>query len=821
MCSAPTGSGKTVLMELALLAGLFTTTTTTTTTTVGASTTSTTMERRREGRTKVVYLAPLRALVAEKLNDWERRFGNGTRFNLRFVLLTGDVDEEKTKSSEFWREVDRADVILATPEKLDSLSRRHSSNGFFGFFGSISVVLIDEIHVLGDSSRGATLEAIVSRLKAIGQSLGEETALHRCRFVAVSATAPNMKEVGEWLSGGSNAVTTTWEFGEEYRSVRLETVCRDCGYSNNDYLFQNTLNAKLLDVVLDHYERCPSLIFCMTRDAALKAAKKLEEDIMHRSNAIRQAFVTDDQAKMKLVQAATRAKNKALKQLLPRGIAFHFATLEESDRNLVETLFRERAILALCSTSTLALGVNLPARLVVVCGTKTYKGSGEYTDIERGTLLQMAGRAGRPGLDQRGVVVVMTDTHSKPSFENLLHNIEPIKSKLEERLPETINAEVVSGVIYSIPSCVQWLTNTFMFTRKKCELTSPVPEAEAFRWAKELAVETLRELKAANLCEFNEFTDASRANSVSVKEEGRIMSTRYVRFETFKQFQHVLSSSSVEATADASTLTKEDRYKDVLATPSVDTGTASSLFQHEGLAPSFGKSETEILRSVLSATCKAIEFGEIIVRREEKTKLKELNNNIRVPLFRCDKKGNRITKNTPIKFGWEKLYVLTQHELSEAKEKENNALVPSLKREVGSLMHTALRLLKAAHELYISRKDFSHAVCAYQLMKSIESRTWYDSKEILSQLPCCRPKTVAALMNNGIQTFSDVENADARTIESVVSRQHPGFGNQLKEALKSLPSEVRVSLEINNGGGPANDNLSTPSPLKTPRTKKK
>ena len=786
VCSAPTGSGKTVLMELALLAGLFTTTTsttTTTTTTVGASTTSTTMERRGEGRTKVVYLAPLKALVAEKLNDWERRFGNGTRFNLRFVLLTGDVDAEMTRSSKFWREVDRADVILATPEKMDSLSRRHSSNGFFGFFGSISVVLIDEIHVLGDSSRGATLEAIVSRLKAIGQSLGEETALHRCRFVAVSATAPNMKEVGEWLSGGSNAVTTTWEFGEEYREVRLETVCRDCGYSNNDYLFQNTLNAKLLDVVLDHYERCPSLIFCATPNVALSAAKKLEEDIRHRSNAIRQAFVTDDQAKMKLVQAATRAKNKALKQLLPRGIAIHHGTLENSDRDLVETLFRERAILALCSTSTLALGVNLPARLVVVCGTKRYKGNGNYTDIDRSTLLQMAGRAGRPGLDQRGVVVVMTDTHSKPLFENLLHNIEPITSKLEERLPETINAEVVSGVIYSIPSCVQWLTNTFMFTRKKCELTSPAPEAEAFRWAKKLAVKTLAELKAANLCEFNEFTDASRANSVSVKEEGRIMSTRYVQFETFKQFQHVLSTSSVdadEATADASTLRKEDRYKDVLATPSVDTGTASSLFQHEGLPVSVGKSETEILRSVLSATCKAKEFGEICVRKDEKTKLKELNNNIRVPLFRCDKKGNRITKNTPIKSGWEKLYVLTQHELSEAKEKENNALVPSLKRDVESLMKTAPLLLKAAHELYISRKDFSHAVCAYQLMKSIESKTWYDSKEILSQLAHCGTKT-----------------------------------------LKSLPSEVCVSLEINNSGGPANDNLSTPSPLKTPRTKKK
>ena len=87
----------------------------------------------------------------------------------------------------------------------------------------------------------------------------------------------------------------------------------------------------------------PSLIFCATPNVALSAAKKLEEDIRHRSNAIRQAFVTDDQAKMKLVQAATRAKNKALKQLLPRGIAFHHGHLEKSDRDLVETLFeRER-----------------------------------------------------------------------------------------------------------------------------------------------------------------------------------------------------------------------------------------------------------------------------------------------------------------------------------------------------------------------------------------------------------------------------------------------------------------------------------------------
>ena len=72
--------------------------------------------------------------MAEKLNDWQNRFGRGTEFDLSFVLLTGDVDDEKARSSEFWREVDKADVILATPEKLDSLSRRNYSNGSFGLF---------------------------------------------------------------------------------------------------------------------------------------------------------------------------------------------------------------------------------------------------------------------------------------------------------------------------------------------------------------------------------------------------------------------------------------------------------------------------------------------------------------------------------------------------------------------------------------------------------------------------------------------------------------------------------------------------------------
>jgi len=788
---APTGSGKTVLMELALIASLGTRLSEDEKFLVENDMTETT-----RGKRKVVYLAPLRALVSEKLEDWGRRFGPGTRLNLKLALLTGDVDDERVRSSNFWREINDADILLATPEKLDSMSRRNTANGGQSFFADISVVLIDEVHCIGDSSRGATLEAIISRLRAIGQTL-PTSQLAKCRYVAVSATAPNVNEIAEWLSTPSavaystdagNVSKNVWEFGEEFRPVSLEMHVQNCGISNNDFLFEKQLASQLLDVVLDKYDRCPCLIFCATRDGTWKAAKKLDEDIIKRfTNNVNGPFIIDQRSKTKLQAAASKAKNKQLKQLIQKGIGVHNASLESSDRDLVENLFRDRCILALCSTSTLALGVNLPARLVVVFGTKTYRGGGKYVDIERGTLIQMAGRAGRPRLDQRGVVVIMTDQNSVHQWENLANNVEPITSSLISRLPEHINAEVDSGVIFSVPSCVQWLTNTFMYTRRKNALatsgnnkgTLPTgsTEAQALRWAKGVSTKTLRELKEANLCEFFESNGENqeenihepifKGQSVNVKAEGSIMSRRYIRFESFKQFQAVLD--------DGQKLNDNN-----LSTPT----------QNKSLP---AQSEAELLRKILSATCHAIEFGEMNIRQNEKLTLKNFNNDIRIPLYHESKSGKRITKNTTIKEGWEKLYILTQNELSDADAKKN--MVASLRKEVEGVLSTAPRLLYAAYELYLSRKNFSHAVCAYQLMKSIELKQWFDSKDVLTQLPKCGTKTVEVLIANNIKTFFDLESTNSRKLERLLNRPFP-FGDQLKESVRALPSEVRILLEI-------------------------
>lgn len=112
---------------------------------------------------------------------------------------------------------------------------------------------------------------------------------------------------------------------------------------------------------------------------------------------------------MALIQGSKRVSNSSLQIMLPQGVAFHNAGLTLQDRSIVEKLFLDCRIRILCTTSTLAMGINLPARLVVIKSTQCYKGSSkgyqEYSQIE---LDQMTGRAGRPPFDTEGTVVIMT-----------------------------------------------------------------------------------------------------------------------------------------------------------------------------------------------------------------------------------------------------------------------------------------------------------------------------------------------------------------------------------------------------------------------------
>lgn len=128
-------------------------------------------------------------------------------------------------------------------------------------------------------------------------------------------------------------------------------------------------------------------------------------------------------------------KDKDLQITAAKGVAFHHAGVDINDRTLVERLFLEGGISVICCTSTLSVGVNLPAHLVILKNTVTWADNGtkEYVDLE---VMQMLGRAGRPQFDDSGVAVIMTRRENKEKYERMVSGQEKLESCLHMNLIE-------------------------------------------------------------------------------------------------------------------------------------------------------------------------------------------------------------------------------------------------------------------------------------------------------------------------------------------------------------------------------------------------
>lgn len=192
-----------------------------------------------------------------------------------------------------------------------------------------------------------------------------------------------------------------------------------------------------------------SLIFCHTKKETLKIAELLIQ---------RRAFGNRN--------VRTTAEKGTIQYFVEHGIGYHHAGLEKEDRQTIEQAFSDGKIKCLACTSTLATGVNLPAHLVLVVGSRAWRGKeGGYKDIETSQLLQMIGRAGRPGLDSSGTAVILTDKESRNSLHRQLNEgLGPARSQLLLRLPEVLNAEISSLVVQTSVDAVRWLQGTFFFS---------------------------------------------------------------------------------------------------------------------------------------------------------------------------------------------------------------------------------------------------------------------------------------------------------------------------------------------------------------------
>lgn len=151
-----------------------------------------------------------------------------------------------------------------------------------------------------------------------------------------------------------------------------------------------------------------------------------------------------------------------------QGCAFHNASLSAEDRFLVEDLFLKQHVLILCSTCTLAMGVNLPAHLVVIKGTKQWSADRhDYEDYDTSMILQMAGRAGRPDFDTQGFCEVLTGEGDAATVRGRVRGAEVLESHLRGGLCEALNSEVVLGTVGTVEDAVRWFKLTFCYIRMR------------------------------------------------------------------------------------------------------------------------------------------------------------------------------------------------------------------------------------------------------------------------------------------------------------------------------------------------------------------
>lgn len=480
--SAPTGSGKTALLELAICR---------------------TVHGHPGGQFKIVYLAPTKSLCSERMRDWSKKFSH---LNLQCAELTGDTSQSEMAK------VRDATVIVTTPEKWDSITRKWTDHQ--KLVQMVKLFLIDEVHILKES-RGATLEAVVSRMKTMSANV---------RFVALSATVPNSDDIALWLGKDhtSHHVPAHREtFGEDFRPVKLQKHIEDFDGSPNDFAFEKVLNGKLPSLVKKYSQKKPIMVFCNTRKSCENTANILAEwwtRLPPTERAWRQP--------LKRVAVGS----KELQALVSCGVAFHHAGLDLQDRHAIESAYLKGDVNVICCTSTLAVGVNLPCHLVVLKGTVGFQDGRvcEYSDLE---VMQMLGRAGRPQFDDTAVAVIMTRKDKADRYRKMVSGQDVLESTLHLNLIEHLNSEISLRTIKNIYDAKKWLGGTFLSVRMRqnpnhYKIDGVTPGGDTDRRLEQVCERNIKLLQEHDLV-----TDDDRIDST---EYGAAMSRYMVQFETMK-----------------------------------------------------------------------------------------------------------------------------------------------------------------------------------------------------------------------------------------------------------------------------------------------
>ncbi|XP_012665836.1 activating signal cointegrator 1 complex subunit 3 [Otolemur garnettii] len=488
LLGAPTGSGKTVAAELAIFRVF-----------------------NKYPTSKAVYIAPLKALVRERMDDWKVRIEE--KLGKKVIELTGDVTPDM-------KSIAKADLIVTTPEKWDGVSRSWQNRNYVQ---QVTILIIDEIHLLGEE-RGPVLEVIVSRTNFISSHTEKPV-----RIVGLSTALANARDLADWLNIKQMGL---FNFRPSVRPVPLEVHIQ--GFPGQHYCPRMaSMNKPAFQAIRSHSPAKPVLIFVSSRRQTRLTALELIAFLATEEDP--KQWLNMDEREMENIIATVRDSN--LKLTLAFGIGMHHAGLHERDRKTVEELFVNCKVQVLIATSTLAWGVNFPAHLVIIKGTEYYDGkTRRYVDFPITDVLQMMGRAGRPQFDDQGKAVILVHDIKKDFYKKFLYEPFPVESSLLGVLSDHLNAEIAGGTITSKQDALDYITWTYFFRRLIMNPSyynlGDVSHDSVNKFLSHLIEKSLIELELSYCIEIGEDN-----RSIEPLTYGQIASYYYLKHQTVKMFK--------------------------------------------------------------------------------------------------------------------------------------------------------------------------------------------------------------------------------------------------------------------------------------------
>lgn len=445
------------------------------------------------GKRKAVMLVPLKALAHEKARDLKLYEDLG----VKVAVSTGDYE-----SRDLWLE--KYDIIVSTYEKFDSLLRHRVR-----WLSQVGLLIVDEIHYISDERRGPIIESIIAKIRALKLDP---------QIVALSATVGNADEIAEWLH--ARLVKSSWRPVDLREGVYYDGKIH---FADGEVRKVRKLKDPVIDLVVDCVEESGQvLVFTNSRSNTVKLASSIASFIASYSRKLVDPKETESIVRKIESVSSSKLLAENLARVVKYGVAFHHAGLESEVRSVLEEAYRSRIIKVVVATTTLAAGVNLPARRVIIHEYRRYEPGRGYEPIPVAEYKQMAGRAGRPGLDPYGEAVLIARKESEIEFlldYYVKSSPEPVVSKfLSERSMYTQTLAVIaSNYANTIDSILSFMLNTLAAHQRRVRTNEVL---------KKMLRDSIRRVVA--FLEESEFVRVSPDGKIEPTELGSVVNLNYI-----------------------------------------------------------------------------------------------------------------------------------------------------------------------------------------------------------------------------------------------------------------------------------------------------